>query len=224
MQAKILAAALTTIFLTVSTFAVPVYSLPGDNSDTQRKEDSQERNKHGKGNHFRQRWVEFEKDPLKVLDEKKEKVQILLKEGKITKDQADEINKRIDENIKTVKDFNKLSLEDKKKLLLEQFNAAIDKRAKAGKITNDFADELKQEYRSKIENWDGQGYPGFLVRGVLFKDKHKHDEACPKGLEKPDKRDKPDAKPDKQLKPESKEKPESKDKPESKEKPVKQQR
>jgi len=184
MQAKIFAATLATVFLTVSTYVAPVAAIPSKVGNYQQSEGSNEKDGHSKGNHFRQRWVEFEQDPLKMLNNKKDMVQTLLKEGKMSKDEADEIIKRVDKSIKTVNDFNKLTLVKKKEFLLKQFDSTMDARLKDGKIKKDLVEELKKEYRDRITQWDGKGYPGFLIKGVFYKGMHKHDGISPKG--KPD--------------------------------------
>ncbi len=106
-------------------------------------------------------------DPIKMLQEKKEKVREMLKEGKITKEQADAKISKIDARIKRIEEFNKLPLSEKKVKLISNFKAAMDRKVKDGKLTQSEAEEIIKEFTGKVEKWDGKGYPGFL--GKSFK-------------------------------------------------------
>ncbi|MCR4434934.1 MAG: hypothetical protein QHH06_05315 [Clostridiales bacterium] len=102
-----------------------------------------------------------QKDPLQALQDKKERVQSLLKEGKITKEKADAIIAKIDLKIKNIKEFNSLTLPQKKDRLKSNFKASMDKKVKDGKLTQDKANELIKDFNEKVEKWDGSGYPEF---------------------------------------------------------------
>ncbi len=110
---------------------------------------------------FRQKHEEFQKDPIKALESGKEKVQTLLKEGKISKEKADEITSKIDSKINEIKNFNKLDLKQKKDKLINDCKSHIEKRVKEGKLDKDKADALLKDYTEKINNWDGKGYPQY---------------------------------------------------------------
>ncbi len=106
------------------------------------------------------------KDPLKRLQEKREKIQSLLKEGKITKEKADSITSRIDSKIKKIEEFNKLSPEQKKEKLMNDFKERLEKKVKDGRLTRGKADSMLKEFTEKVQKWDGNGYPGFLGKGL----------------------------------------------------------
>lgn len=104
---------------------------------------------------------EFRKDPVKALEAKKAKIQTLLKEGKITKEKAEEITARIDTKIKEIESFNKLSLQQKKDKLISDCRSYVEKQVKEGKLDRAKADELIKKYTEKINKWDGSGYPKY---------------------------------------------------------------
>lgn len=112
---------------------------------------------------------EFAKDPIKALQAKKEKVQALLKEGKITKEEADKKTAWIDSKIKEIESFNKLPLQQKKDKLISDCKAAVEKRVSEGKLDRAKADTILNEYTEKINTWDGTGYPKFRFK--CFKDR-----------------------------------------------------
>jgi len=148
-----------------SVFAAPSQVSPDDaqqqTGDTLRKD-----MKDLKGKGFRCKdGSMMHKDPVEALKQKKEKVQSLLKEGKITKEQADAIIAKIDAKIKAIEEFNKHSPQQKKEKLLERFKASVEKKVKEGKLTREKADELIRKFSEKLKNWDGTGYPDFLRRG-----------------------------------------------------------
>lgn len=109
------------------------------------------------------------RDPLKELQNKKEKIDSLLKEGKITKDEADKIKSRIDKKIKEINEFNKLPLEQKKEKLISRFKKKIEIKVSKGKLTRQQADELMRKFSEMIQKWDGTGYPGFGFKGHRMK-------------------------------------------------------
>ncbi len=100
-------------------------------------------------------------DPIKILKERKKKIESLRKEGKISDEKAKELTKKINERIKKVEEFKKLPLNKKKELLLQSFKVKLDSLLKAGEITQEQADEILKEFLEKLEKWDGSGYPGF---------------------------------------------------------------
>lgn len=108
---------------------------------------------------FRHKHDEFSKDPVKMLEEKKIKVQELLKEGKITKEKADEINSRLNSKIKEIQSFNKLTLEQKREKLISDCKAKVEKLIKEGKLDSTKGNEIISRYTEKINSWDGTGYP-----------------------------------------------------------------
>lgn len=116
--------------------------------------------------------ADFEKDPIKALECRKEKVRSLLKEGKITKEQADEMTARIDEKIAKVKEFSKLTLPQKRARLMEEFKTSADKWVKEGKLTREKADVMIRDFNEKITKWDGSGYP--VMHGKRFHDGKHH--------------------------------------------------
>ncbi|HOQ37552.1 MAG TPA: hypothetical protein PK033_06175 [Acetivibrio sp.] len=106
-------------------------------------------------------YEEKHKDPIERLQRKKQKVQELYDSGKITKEEADELTKKIDEKIKEIQEFNSLPLDKKKERLIGKFKEKIDEKVKEGKLTRKEADELIKEFTRRIKEWDGKGYPGF---------------------------------------------------------------
>jgi len=114
-----------------------------------------------------------EKDPIKELERMKEKVQTLLKEGKITKEEADKINAKIDEKIKKINEFNKLPLEKKKEKLLSDLKARLEEKVKEGEITKDQMNKIMKECEKRIKEWDGNGFPRIYCNGCKPKGEHK---------------------------------------------------
>lgn len=112
----------------------------------------------------KQKHEEFSKDPLRALESRKVKIQSLLKEGKITKENADERIARIDSKIKEIQSFNKLTLPQKKDKLIYDCKASVEKLVKEGKLDRVKADTLLKNYSEKINKWDGNGYPHFHTK------------------------------------------------------------
>ncbi len=88
----------------------------------------------------------------------------MLKEGKINKEKADEKITRINSKINEIQEFNKLTPEQKKDRLINNFKASIENRVKEGKLERKQADELLKKFLKKIGSWDGNGYPDFHLR------------------------------------------------------------
>lgn len=111
------------------------------------------------------------KDPVKALEEKKEEVKDLLKQGKITEEEADELIKKIDDMIKKIEEFNRLPLEKKKEVLINKFKEHVEKKVDEGKLTREKADEIIKEHIEKINRWNGKGYPDFKHKGKIQREK-----------------------------------------------------
>ncbi len=111
--------------------------------------------------------ADFEKDPVKALECRKAKVQSMLKEGRITKEEAAEKIVRIDAAIAKINEFNKLALPQKKAKLMEEFKTSVNSRVKDGRITREKGDAMTREFNEMITNWDGNGYP--WLQGQWFK-------------------------------------------------------
>lgn len=155
---------LITTTLIVAFTATTAFAAAGGSNDSERCPNSD----------CRQRYEEFQKDPIKALQNRKEEIQSLQKDGKITKEKADEITARIDAKIKQIEEFNKLTLEQKKAKLIKNCSTRLDRLVKEGKLEQAKADEILKQYTDKISNWDGTGYPGFHAR--MHHDKCKKDD------------------------------------------------
>jgi arginyl-tRNA synthetase len=108
------------------------------------------------------------KDPIKRLEERKERVQKDYKEGKITKEEADKITKKLDEHITKIKEFNSLSLPEKKDHLSKRFNIHLDNQIAEGKLTKEEGAKLLEDFNKDLKDWDGKEPPRFM---------HKHRKA-----------------------------------------------
>jgi hypothetical protein len=102
-----------------------------------------------------------EKDPIKRLEERKKDIEKEYKEGNITKEKAEELTKKIDERIAKIKEFNNLTLPQKKERLNQKFKAHIDQNVKNGNMTKEEGDKAIQEFNKQLENWDGNNFPKF---------------------------------------------------------------
>ena len=109
-----------------------------------------------------------DRDPIKQLEKRKEKVQQELKDGTITKDEADKVIKNIDAKISIIKEFNNMTLPQKKEKLLSNFRARIETKVKMGELTKTEGAQIVKDFESSLEKWDGTGHPN-------FKGKHKPD-------------------------------------------------
>lgn len=168
---RILASAAAIACLTVSTaFAAPL--APGANDIKTQQKDGTAKNEKMHDKKFNSDCAGFEKDPVKALECRKEKVKSLLKEGKITKEKADAITARIDAKIKKVNEFNKLSVQEKRVKLINDFKVFVDSRVKEGKLTKEKADTMVRDFSDKVTKWDGKGYPMF--HGMKHKGKGGH--------------------------------------------------
>lgn len=170
--AKIIASTIAIICVTMTVaFAVP--DKLSENTMTPKQEDNvnkKEKTPFGwkkiKGRPDRET---EERDPIKALESQKERIQLLLKDGKINKEKADELTKKIDLKIEKVKEFNGLGPMQKKEKLLAEFNKFIEKQVKDGRLTREKADKMVKDFTEKINNWDGQGYPDFFRKGFSKK-------------------------------------------------------
>ncbi len=105
------------------------------------------------------------KDPLQKLQEKKEEIGKDLKEGKITKEKAEELTKRIDERIRQINEFNSLPLPEKKQQLSKIFNSNLEKKILEGKLTKEEGEKLLADFNKQLEKWDGKDFPHFTHKG-----------------------------------------------------------
>ena len=150
-------AAIAFALTTSAAFAIPAESAP-------KHEENQVKHKHGHKD-----WREFEKDPIKALEQKKEKVLKLYNDGKLTKEKADEIISKIDSKILDIKAFQKLPLNEKKEKLLKDCEIRLNKMVKEGRIDQKTAEDQFKEYVEKINKWGGNGYPMFRGKGMRNK-------------------------------------------------------
>ncbi len=105
------------------------------------------------------------KDPLQKLQEKKDDIGKDLKEGKITKEKADELTKRIDERIRQINEFNSLPLPEKKQQLSKIFKSNLEKKILEGKLTKEEGEKLLADFNKQLEKWDGKDFPHFTHKG-----------------------------------------------------------
>ena len=108
-------------------------------------------------------------DPIKALEMRKEQVKQQLKEGKITKEKADEIITKIDARIKEIQEFNNMTLQQKRDSLIRRFKTSLEQKVREGKLSQDKANQLIKDYTDKVNNWDGNDYPYFLRKGLRDK-------------------------------------------------------
>lgn len=115
--------------------------------------------------------MEQEKDPIQRLQARKEKIKVLLAQGKISKEVAEAKITLIDAKIKEIEEFNKLPLPEKKDKLINHFKTFMNDKVKEGKISREKADELITKYTERVRQWDGSGSPPRLEKGSK---QHKH--------------------------------------------------
>lgn len=114
---------------------------------------------------FKEHDKQFEKgerDPLKRLENRKENIQKEYKEGKITKEKADELTQKIDKHIAKIKEFNSLPLPQKKERLSEKVRSHIEREVTDGKITKEEGEKIINDFKKDIESWDGKEPPKFM--------------------------------------------------------------
>jgi hypothetical protein len=160
--------ALTVCFITTSALAVPETSDKNNTGNYKEFCDKMKDNKDGKCKHHKwdkAKFEEFQKDPVKALENRKKELQTLVKDGKLTQEKADAISKKIDVKIKEINEFNKLSLQEKKDKLKEGMKTRLEQKVRDGRINQDQANKRLKEINEKIDNWDGNGYPRFFHKG-----------------------------------------------------------
>lgn len=101
------------------------------------------------------------KDPIAALKEARKKVEEMKKQGKISKEKADELIKQIDEKIRKIEEFNRLPLEQRKEMLIEHYKNKIAEKVNQGKLTQEHADELIRNFTEKVKEWDGKSFIEF---------------------------------------------------------------
>ncbi len=122
---------------------------------TKEQENTQNRKyKHGK--FYRH---EKSNDPIKILERKKEQIDQLVREGRMTQEMAEKIKAKIDARIREIEEFDRLSPEQKKEKLMQKYKEYLDRKVRSGHLSKEKADEMFEEFRKKIQEWDGKGYP-----------------------------------------------------------------
>lgn len=159
-----LTAAVTANLFAAAAYAAPTPSKPTNPVKTEQSNTVNEKDKDLRPDHKKCRkgkcTVEF-KDQIKSLENRKETILKLEKEGKISKEEADKKIKKIDSKVKGIKEFNKLTVEQKREKVIAKFKEIMASQIKEGKISQEKADELISEYTKKIQEWDGKGVPRF---------------------------------------------------------------
>lgn len=162
---------LVTAALAANLFATVALAAPTDTKSLTPKVTDQKGNIDNKGKctspECHKRNKKMCKDPIKALEEKKDKVLKLEKEGKISKEEADKKVREIDARIKGFEEFNRLPVEQKREKLIAKFKGHMDLKVKDGKITKEEADEIISEYTKRIQEWDGNGFPNHFHKGHI---------------------------------------------------------
>jgi hypothetical protein len=172
---KLAAAALIMCFTaTVSFAAVESSSLSDSGKAPQQTAGKEIRGKKDiRGKDFWHKWDGTEqKDPVKMLENMKKELQTKVRNGEITKEKAEAITGKINAKIKEIKEFDKLTLPEKKSKLTSSFKSFIEEKVKSGKLTREKADELLKKHTERIKEWDGTGYPMLRGKGLKL---HKND-------------------------------------------------
>lgn len=116
--------------------------------------------------------LDFEKiDPVKELKTLKSKAQEDYKQGRISKDELELRLSKIDRKLDAIKEFSRLSLEQKKDRLVTDFKKAVNKKVQEGKITENESDRILQHFTETVNQWDGQGFPSFYHRKITISKK-----------------------------------------------------
>jgi lipoate-protein ligase A len=131
----------------------------------QRKEDNRPRHEE-----WAKKSEEFKKDPIKFLENRKKEIESLLLQGKISKEKAQSKIKRIDSKIKEIREFEKLSLKQKKEKLIKDCEIYLNKKMESGNLTQQEAEQIFKDFVDKINTWNGSGYPMFYKKGFKHKD------------------------------------------------------
>jgi len=170
----VIATALMAALSSVSVFAAPNSVALKESTIAQQKNQIEQKREGERSKHkSNENGSETQIDPIQKLRDKKAKVKELLDAGKITKEEADDLNAKIDARIKEIEEFNKLTVEQKREKLKKGFKEKIDKKVKEGKISKKDADEIIKRFNEKIDEWDGTGYPGFMYKSYIKKHKCK---------------------------------------------------
>ncbi|OPZ94308.1 MAG: hypothetical protein BWY74_00670 [Firmicutes bacterium ADurb.Bin419] len=160
----LLAFAVTANLFAAVAFAEPANTKPSSPAIEQKNSDkTSEKGFKCQHKHMKE---EMLNDPVKALESKKKDVLELEKEGKISKEEADKITRKIDERIKDIQEFNKLTIEQKREKLISKYKTRMALKVKEGKLTQEKADERIADFTREIQNWDGNGLPS------LFHNKH----------------------------------------------------
>jgi len=125
----------------------------------------------GKDGNFKHGPFKKHRDPVKALEEKKEKIRELQKQGKISEEEANEMIKKIDEKIKLIEEFKKLPAEKKKEVLISKFKERIEEKVKEGKLTRVEADKIIEKYTEKLNKLKEKDFQNFKYNGKIFRDK-----------------------------------------------------
>lgn len=107
-----------------------------------------------------------------MLESLKEKTEERLKAGEITEEEAERLKAKIDERIEEIKEFQKLPLEEKKKLIISSLENRLEKKVSENKLSQEKADEILQKKLEEIEAWDGKSNPEFLKRYFFRKQQY----------------------------------------------------
>ncbi len=169
---KPLATAVLIVSLNTTTiFSVPAISFSDTTSHQQQSYSTEKHQQHCDEKDVLNKRLKISKqqDPIKALEALKERVEKSLKDGKISQEKADEITIKINTAIEELNKFNSLTLEEKKQQLISDFRAHIDEKVKEGKLTQDKADEIIEKHTKKVNNWDGNGYSRFVIKGLSGK-------------------------------------------------------
>lgn len=123
--------------------------------------------------------VSFENiNPIKELQTLKKEIQKDYKQGNLSKDELDFALTKIDRKLNSIKEFNKLSLEEKKARLIDDFTKAVNINVQGGKISENDMEKIISTFTEQVNSWDGKGYPEFFYKGITaLKEKmpnHKH--------------------------------------------------
>ncbi|MEJ6950805.1 hypothetical protein [Natronospora cellulosivora (SeqCode)] len=104
-----------------------------------------------------------------MLEGLKEKIQIKLKNGEITEEKANELNESIDKRLEEIKEFKKLTLEQKKSKLISELESRMEEEVEDGKISQEKANIIVEKFIKELEDWDGESYPKFMKKYFMRK-------------------------------------------------------